>query len=268
MKVIVLIFIVFCTSCSSLVYQPSKATLGDPLREYNYSYKEVNFNFKNEKKYYWHISGSENRNKILFVQLHGNSQNMSTHFKVLTPLLDEGADLLTYDYSGYGKSEGKPNQKQLVQESRYFIDLILNEYSKKYNRIVLIGQSLGGNILLKVLEIKGKDERISSVIIDSSFISYKELAFYKLSSNVFTALISPMAYLLVEDIGAPLVEKISPSYNVIVLHATNDPVVPLSFGQDIYSRLQTRKTLITYRSDTHILSFLSPTVRKRISKAL
>lgn len=249
-----------------MVFVPSKKKYQDPEKNYGYDYRESYLLYKNEKRYFWHIKGATRKQStqepILFVQFHGNAQNMSSHFTTMATILDRGHDLITYDYAGYGKSEGQPNMRGLVSEVHSFLKYVLKEYSNK--KIVLVGQSLGGILLLKALELHGHDQRISSVVIDSSFSSFRDVAFNKMSRGVVTFLFSPLSYLLVSDKFAPRIDQISREYKVIVLHSKKDPVIPYQFGLEIYNKLRTKKVLITYDSSTHILSFLSPPVLARV----
>ena len=78
------------------------------------------------------------------VQLHGNAHNVSSHYRYVTWLVAEGVNVLCFDYRGYGLSEGKPERAGILKDSRAAIRYAASRPDVDPDRIVLLGQSLGG----------------------------------------------------------------------------------------------------------------------------
>ena len=90
-------------------------------------------------------------------------------------MTDEGYDLFSFDYRGYGISEGQPSQEGVNQDALAAIHYVAGQTKQK---LILYGQSLGGAILLRSLDdVPAADRaRIKAVVIESSFYSYHAIA--------------------------------------------------------------------------------------------
>src|SRR5882724_9971453 len=59
---------------------------------------------------------TDQKPKGTIVHFHGNYGNVSSHFPLAVFLLKYGFDVLSFDYEGYGASEGQPTPKHLVED--------------------------------------------------------------------------------------------------------------------------------------------------------
>src|SRR5690606_1051305 len=128
------------------------------------------------------------------IQFHGNAQNISTHFYSLAWLVSEGYNLFTFDYRGYGKSEGSPHQEGVFKDALSAIEKGYEFHAKSgAGAFIIYAQSLGGIIAARALPDSSLSNKVDLLVLDSTFSSYKDIAFGKLTSRWFLTPISPLA---------------------------------------------------------------------------
>ncbi|XP_035207014.1 alpha/beta hydrolase domain-containing protein 17C-like [Stegodyphus dumicola] len=75
---------------------------------------------------------------------HGNAVDVGLILSACINLsLCVKCDVVTYDYSGYGQSKGKPSETNLNADIRAALDYTLNIHEPNLEKIILYGQSLG-----------------------------------------------------------------------------------------------------------------------------
>ncbi len=255
MRFFLIIFgLVFLQSCSHLFYHPSDRHFVDP-KQFKLKYENVFFKSKDGVQLHgWFFRSKTNKSKGTIIQFHGNAQNISTHFFSLIWLIDHGYNFFTFDYRGYGKSDGKPSQAGLYQDALAALEIghELNELNGK-GKFIVYGQSTGGAVALRALPDSKHYNDISLIVMDSAFASYKDIAFDKLKSVWFLWPISPLAFVLVSDEYAAdeVFDKITKPTLVIV--GMKDTVVPAKFGKEIYKGVKTKdKWLWKLPNGSHI----------------
>ena len=77
----------------------------------------------------------------------GNGANLSGRGQTLLRMRDRlGMSAMVFDYPGYGKSEGKPNEKNCYDAGEAVIRWLRDDQKIAPERIVLYGESLGGGV--------------------------------------------------------------------------------------------------------------------------
>lgn len=108
---------------------------------------------------------------ILFC--HGNSGSLPRWRWVAARWQDAlGADVLLFDYRGYGKSIGCPTERGLMLDARAAYEWLTNERGVEPNRIVLVGQSLGGGVIASLAATV--EHRM--LVLESTFTSMPDVA--------------------------------------------------------------------------------------------
>src|SRR5688500_1962469 len=135
MRLILLVFSFhFLTACNHIYYQPNKIIYFNPSLR-GYDYEEMSLKSKDETDLSaWWIKTKTDTTKIkakttLIVQLHGNAQNITDHVFYLLWLADEGYDLLTFDYRGYGQSKGKANRDGVHEDIKSLLKMLNEKFS-------------------------------------------------------------------------------------------------------------------------------------------
>ncbi|MGE5467390.1 MAG: alpha/beta hydrolase [Ignavibacteria bacterium] len=109
------------------------------------------------------------------VHFHGNTKNISGHLRYVEWLPANGYDVFVFDYRGYGKSDGIPNQNGVHEDCVAALAYVRARPDVDPDRIIVFGQSLGGNYALTALA--GSPQfRIRAAIIEGAFASHREIA--------------------------------------------------------------------------------------------
>ncbi|MGE3608742.1 MAG: alpha/beta hydrolase [Bacteriovoracaceae bacterium] len=250
---LLLCFLLFMSGCSHLFYQPTRIGYVDPAR-LKLSYQDIYFSsLDGVKLHSWFFKSTTKSSKGTLIFFHGNAQNLSAHYLNLIWVLNEGYNLFVFDYRGYGQSEGVPNQKGIYLDALAALEMgreLNNQHGN--GKLVVYGQSLGGIISLRAIpDFKYADD-IDLIVQDSTFTSYQNIAFDKLTSRWFLWPISPLAYVLVSDEmnSKDVISKITRPTLVIV--GKKDEIVPPSQGESLYKELSTKKWLWELPEGTHI----------------
>lgn len=247
-------FLLYCGSCSNVFYQPSQRQYLKP-EQFKLNYQEHYFEARDKTRLHsWFFPATSPRAKGTIVLFHGNAQNLSTHFLNLVWITKEGYNLFIFDYRGYGKSEGKPHQ-----EGVYLDALAALAKARELNQLhgqgqmIVYGQSLGGVVSLGALADFKHIEEVDLIVQDSTWGSYKKIAFDRLTSRWFLFPLSPLAYLFVSDAYAS--DKIISDIKrpVLVIVGMKDHIIPPEFGTELFKQLTTpHKWLWKLPQGTHI----------------
>ncbi|MBI3794417.1 MAG: alpha/beta hydrolase [Nitrospinae bacterium] len=248
------------SSCTHLFYQPGKEQYFDPGKM-GMVYQDAWIESAGGRKLHaWLFpSVGETPERGTIIQFHGNAENISSHFASLAWVTKRGYNFIAFDYSGYWNSDGEPGQKALNEDS-----LSALTYAYKFNQtrsqetgnklsLSAYGQSLGGAVLLRALADYPLRGELNAVVIESSFYSYQTIAREKLGLSWITWLFQPLAYVLVSDEYAP--EKVIGSLSgtrLLVIHGTDDKVVPIRHGRRIFELAKEPKTFWEVQGGRHI----------------
>lgn len=245
------------TGCSSMLYQPSVSEFFD-ARGAKLPFEDVFF--QNEEQVLLHgryfkgtdsQKGKKPRARILF--FHGNGENLTSHFASLLFLLEQGYDYFIFDYQGYGMSEGSPSPKGTVQDGKAALEWIRKKSPAA--PLVIFGQSLGGAVALSTLLDSQERADIPLTVIDSSFLSYKQAARGVLRNHWFTWLLQPFTYLVLSDRYAPDDKVSQLKMEFLVIHGTQDRVIPYELGVELFEALDTKKEFWKLEGGKHTDGF-------------
>lgn len=159
--------------------------------------------------------------RAVLVFLHGNAGNISHRLATVHQLLRAPADVFLFDYRGYGLSGGKAKGEGLLLDAAAALDEARARAAGK--RIVLLGESIGGSMGL----VLAAREQVDGVVTLGAFTSTRGVArdiplfmpFAPLVPNRFDALGA------LPSVRAPL----------LLIHGTEDEVVPFSHGERLYA---------------------------------
>lgn len=118
----------------------------------------------------WYCEAEEPREVILFA--HGNAGNISHRADVLSLLqrhLD--ASVMIFDYRGYGRSEGKPNEAGVLQDARAARAWLAKRAGVAESEIILLGRSLGGGVAVDL----AAEDGARALILESTFTSLPDV---------------------------------------------------------------------------------------------
>ena len=235
-----LVCLILLASCSHLFYQPLRGALIAPER-FGVTPEEVWLEASDGVKLHAWVVRAKNPHSTLLL-FHGNAENMSTHFLNLLWVVEQGVDLLIFDYRGYGMSEGVPTQAGVYLDALAAMRWAqLDHLRRETDHLIFYGQSLGGQVLGRaVVDFEFKED-VDLLVFDSTFKSYKDVASRKFLSRWWLTPFYPLARVLISDEYASrdVLQKIkTPS---LVLHSPHDPVVDFQGGRELYQSLSAPK---------------------------
>lgn len=173
----------------------------------------------------------------LVVFFHGNTSNLRRTGSFYDWVVAEGYDFFHFDYSGYGESTGEPNPRNLYLDGLATLDLALAQRRNPGDRLILIGASLGGAVLLRSLADWENREETFLLITDGTFDSYRAVGQASLSGSVIGWPFQWLAPLTLSDDYAPRPHLPNRPTTIpyLVIHSREDRVVPFRFGEQIYA---------------------------------
>ena len=194
-----------------------KNTRGETLYGYYFPYEKI-------------APGETVAGSILYS--HGNADDISGGLLGFAQELrkDLQCNILIYDYAGYGKSEGEPTAKGILDDGRAARNWLAQTVGTPPNQIIVYGQSLGGSV---AVDIAAKDGA-RALIVESSFTSLGDMG-----RRMFPFL--PVNWLLRERLAS--VEKIGDFHGpVFISHGEADDVIPISQGKRLFAAANEPKT--------------------------
>lgn len=253
---LLLLNLVLITGCTSAFFQPNSRT-------YKASFAEgVNprplwiQSFDGSPLSAWYFSTPAKKPKGLVVQFHGNGDSMMLSYQYLYWMVDEGYDLITFDYRGYGNSPGSPSIHEVFHDGLSFLQYS-NKLAKEKNlKMIAMGQSLGGSILLRALEEYHPSE-LAAIVVEGSFAGYREISRDKIGYFALTRPFKFMASFLVSDMYSPGGDQLRKLPNVpkFVMHAQKDLTVLYHHGEELFAGMSEPKYFWPNSEPGHINTF-------------
>ena len=208
-----------------------------PSRDGNWNaaadgYQDVWFNARDGMRLHGWLFRARDPNAPLIVWCHGNAGNIIDRAPMAAELARRGVSVLLFDWRGYGRSEGHPDEDALYDDALAAYDFAARTGSP----IIMYGESLGGPYAAFV----AKQRKVHGVIIENSFPSLAALgnAIYR---PIPLGWFAPSAMLTTRWLNAAGVP-------VLVLHGRRDQVIPFALGQQLFDGLRVPKEMIV--SDT------------------
>lgn len=238
-------------ACNSVFYYPDSRNYLSP-KNLELDFEDLRIPSANGNSLHvWHIKAHGPRKGVV-VHFHGNAQNMSAHLGFSYWLPDKGFDLITFDYQGYGKSEGFASRQNTIEDGQS----VLRYVSRKLptSDLFVLGQSLGGAIAFTTVA-KTPDAKVRALALESTFSSYREMARAKLKQIKILSLFRlPLSY-LVSDFESPKNYLEQMSVPVLIVHGTADEVVPFEEGEKLFDRVRPRKQFFPIDNAGHTPAF-------------
>jgi pimeloyl-ACP methyl ester carboxylesterase len=175
-------------------------------------------------------AGSRNGRAPAIIFAHGNAELMDGLPDEFDWLTEDGFALLFVEYPGYGRSQGRPTQRNIMETLLAAYDMLVQRPDVNPDQIILFGRSLGGGAISTIA-----DKRPSAgMILISTFTDTRGFAAHYLAPGI-----------LVLDPYDTLSVLKTYSNPVLIVHGRYDDVVPYSHAVTLAAGT-TRGTLITY----------------------
>jgi len=249
-----------------MFYHPDHVVYDSPGR-HGLKYEEITFQSRDGVRLSGWFVPAVGKAVGTVIHFHGNAQNMTSHFGFVSWLPEQGFNLLAFDYRGYGKSAGKADRQGLYDDSMAALDYLAQRPGLDHQRLLVLGQSLGG---VNAIAALGSSPRkgIRAVAIDSAFASYRSIVRDKIAAMPLLSLLRwPLSYLLIDDQHSPdaVIADIAPT-PLLIIHGTADPVIPYAHGKRLFALAGEPKLLWTIEGGEHTSAFMDAAggYRKRL----
>jgi fermentation-respiration switch protein FrsA (DUF1100 family) len=155
----------------SMVFQPAKYPAGN-WQPVALDFEDAWFQAADGTRLHgWYCPHPAPRAVVLLT--HGNAGNITHRAGVLRRLNHEhGLAVMTFDYRGYGRSEGTPNEEGILQDARAARAWLAARANLPQRDIVLMGRSLGGAVAVDLAANDGA----RGLILQSTFTSLPDVA--------------------------------------------------------------------------------------------
>jgi len=257
------ISMVMLCGCSALLFHPERAPVDNPVAQ-RFNPRDIFFpSGDGETLHGWYFMASQAKGTVLV--FHGNAENISTHVNGVLWLVQEGFNLFIIDYRGYGLSTGKPDLAGVHRDGLAAYARLLTLPGIDPDRVVLLGQSLGGSVATYVAAAAPQRVHVRLLVLDSAIFSYRQIAREKLAGFFLTWPFQyPLSWLFNDTYssGRWLGKVTAP---LVIVHDLADRTVPFHHAEQLYAACRGQRELWTTSGLGHISSFADAKTRQRLA---
>jgi fermentation-respiration switch protein FrsA (DUF1100 family) len=188
----------------------------------------------------WYIPSNKPRAVLIFC--HGNGGNISHRMDKIKVFNDLNADVLIFDYRGYGESEGSPSENGLYFDAEAVYQYLIKDRKVSPGTIIAYGESLGGAVAVHL----AAGHTMGALIIEGGFTSVRDMAkryFPFIPTFIYKSRYDSLKK--IRGLQVPL----------LLLHSEGDEIVPFELGKRLYEAAEGPKDFI-WLSGGHNDAFL------------
>ncbi|KAF9662781.1 hypothetical protein SADUNF_Sadunf18G0089900 [Salix dunnii] len=150
---------------------------------------------------------------------HGNAADLGQMHELFIELRAHlRVNIMSYDYSGYGASSGKPSEFNTYYDIEAVHNCLRKDYGIKQEELILYGQSVGSG---PTLHLASRLQKLRGVVLHSAILSGIRV-------------LCPVKMTFWFDIFKNIDKIRLVSCPVLVIHGTNDDIVDLSHGKRLW----------------------------------
>jgi uncharacterized protein len=252
-------------ACTPVFFQPHNAIVMTP-GQFGIDYQPVEMHASDGTALFaWYLPArGQPRGTVLY--LHGNAENISTHFPNVAWMPAAGFNVLSLDYRGYGGSGGTPSLAGVQLDIDAAMRTLLERPDVDSRRIILFGQSLGGSLAIYYAAHGEHRDKLRAVIADSAFSDYRMVAREKLAGFFMTWPFQWLAQFTIDNNFAPIdaVAAVSP-VPLLLIHGQADSIVAAHHSQRLLEQAAGPKQLWLVPEAGHIQALRSKEMRARLA---
>ncbi|MDX1429445.1 MAG: alpha/beta hydrolase [Rhodothermales bacterium] len=180
----------------------------------------------------WWLPAQRSRGVLLF--LHGNAGNMGDRMESLKVFNQLRLSVLIFDYRGFGRSSGVPSEHGLYEDAETAWRHLTGAMGIDPMKIVVFGRSLGAGVATHLAQ----RHSTRAVILESGFTSVHDL-----TADHYPFL--PVRWLMNDKFDSMSRIHDLQTGALLVIHSTDDEIVPYRHGQELYEAARGNKELLT-----------------------
>ena len=186
----------------------------------------------------WYVPQQNARAAVLFC--HGNGGTITHRIDTLEMLHGRSnASVLIFDYRGYGRSRGNPNEAGVLADARAARRWLAAHENIPESDVVLMGESLGGAVAVDLAARDGA----RALVLESTFSSLPDVA-----AHHYPWLPVRWAMRSRFDSEAKIADYHGP---LLMVHGDADTIVPLRFGRRLFEAANEPKQFILLHGHDH-----------------
>lgn len=166
------------------------------------------------------------RGKGAVIYCHGNAEDLTSMDGRFGSLLSAGYTIATFDYPGYGLSDGSPNEEGCYRNAHRVLDWLVENRGFATNEIFVVGYSIGTGVAVELAASHG----VAGLWLEAAYASAPRIL-----TRIRLLLTDPF----------PSCDRIGQvECPVVILHGTDDHVIPYSQGWKLYQHARQPKWFI------------------------
>ena len=182
---------------------------------------------------------------ISIILYHGTALSIAYEYwkDKIFALADEGYGVLLAQYRGYGGNPGKPSEQGFYEDSRSYMNWLINNKNKNSQDIVIYGESMGTGAAIKM----ASEYDVKGVILEGAYSSMVELAQEKYW-------MFPVHFMMIDQFRSiDIINGVSEP--VFFIHGENDEIIPIEDARALYETYKGPKKFVVRPNATHGKTF-------------
>jgi uncharacterized protein len=256
------------TGCTGLFFYPSHQEVQTPER-LGLVYENISLQTVDGVRLHaWYLPAQGTAQGTI-LHLHGNAENISTFIASVWWLPARPASAHSRDSRAAARCSRAPDVGGLHRDAEAALGWLVNRGGVNRDRLILLGQSLGGSVALYTAAHAARRDYIRAVVTEGAFSGYRRIAREKMALLWLTRYLRwPLAWLFNDDYSA---EEAMPRIGrtpVLLIHGADDEVIPPSHAQRLYEAAAGPRDLWLIPGGRHADNLTKPDVRERLIRYL
>ncbi len=157
---------------------------------------------------------------------HGNAEDLGQILPALLDLQQMGFAVFSYDYRGYGTSQGNPSERNAYRDIDAAYQYLTTTLNVKPQQLIVYGRSVGGGSAIDL----ASHQPVAGAIVESTFTT----AFRVLTRIPLFPFDKFSNIDKLDRLNCPL----------LVIHGTDDEVIPFAHGQQLFAAAKEPKQFL------------------------
>jgi fermentation-respiration switch protein FrsA (DUF1100 family) len=219
-----------------LIFHPAKAA--DSWEPPSAQVQDVELGIEGGRIHAWWAPLPGTRSAVLFC--HGNAGNLSHRgYAIERWHRTMQASVLLFDYPGYGRSDGKPDEPGCYRAAEAAYQWLVKDAGVSPEHVLVVGESLGASVAVEI----ARHHDHEALVLISGFTSIPDMA-----GVTFPFL--PLRWLVRNHFDS--LSKISECHRpVFIAHGTADRIVPYWMSEKLFEAAHEPKRFFTMQDRDH-----------------
>ena len=166
----------------------------------------------------------------------GDGGNLAQSERFVKPFVDNGYAAFIFDYPGYGKSDGRPTHRSVLQAADAALTHVLARPDVRGTKLLVAGFSLGGQ--LAIVLASRRQHEIDALLVEATYTSHRAIAEHVSVAKRMARAFVRAPYAADEAIRTITIPK-------LIVHSRYDQSIPYAMGEQLHRNAPPPKQLWT-----------------------